>query len=229
MLLLVGDFAVIETSGCICIFWILQLSYGCLEICHLKSVWYMMNVLSDVIALWSCHISLAYKGQPSSCPYSCLICTPHPLPPPLSLYLHDDYACICSHISYHNTDSYRPDTATACSNPPAAAAAAAAAAGRWVTEISAFISLTNRCLSQSLVYGHPYSPSCCYYEPMNFTLDSPISRYQRLDCFSVNILLLRSILESSVSITPDVRCVLIGPPHLHFLKGSNHKTLKENI
>lgn len=193
MLLLVDDFAVIETSGCIWIFWILQLSYGCLEICHFKSVWYMMNVLSDFIALWSCHISLAYKGQPSSCPYFCLICT--------SLSLMYDYAYICSHISCHNTDPYRSDTATACSNHPATAAAAA---GRWVTEITAFISLTNHCLSQSLVYGHPYSPSCCY-EPMNFRLDSPISRYQRLDCFPVKILLLSSILESSVSITSDVK------------------------
>lgn len=139
MLLLVGDFAVIETSGSIRIFGILQLSYGCLEICHFKSVWYMMNVLSDFIALWSCHISLAYKGQPSSCPYSCLIC-PSLF---LSLSLLYYYAYVCSHISCHNTDPYRSDTATACSNHPAATAAAA---GRLVTEITTFISFTKHCL-----------------------------------------------------------------------------------
>jgi len=44
-----------------------------------------------------------------------------------------DYAYDFSHISCHNTDPYRSDTATACSDHPATATAAA---GRLVTDIT---------------------------------------------------------------------------------------------
>lgn len=161
-----------------------------------------MNVLSDFIALWSCHISLAYKGQPSSCPYSCLICPPLSLFPPLSLSLLYDYAYDFSHISCHNTDPYRSDTATACSDHPATAAAAA---GRFVTD---FIDLSKLQWANEIQIRYFY-------------------QHRRVNRFPVKILQLSSFFRIFIFSYITVSCFLIGSSHLNFVNGTNPKRWKE--